>query len=356
MERKLIAAAVSSALALPMAAQAVEFSVSGHVNRALVSLDGGTKKNEKDGTITFVENDGKVQHVDANVSESRVRFVGSEELDNGVTVGVNLELGLGGQAYSYSGDDLRVRHQNVYVMTQGGKITLGQTQTTSDNVPYANAGGPSFLAGVTNWCPYGGGYDDPRGSPGCQSNSNGRKELLRYDSPSFGPVTIAGSVGEGDYWDTMLKIADSAGDTSYDIRLGYVGDNDSDGDDMVTVAGSIGFAQGTTVTAAWGKDNEKTLTFEEGTLVDGMPLAKDEKVKVEADYQYLAVDQSYGDGSIGAYYGTGEIGGVDGSRWGIGVGHNLGGGASAYAGFRNTERDGSEDATHIIVGMRVTFN
>ena len=41
MERKLIAAAVSSALALPMAAQAVEFSVSGQINRAIMSVDGG---------------------------------------------------------------------------------------------------------------------------------------------------------------------------------------------------------------------------------------------------------------------------------------------------------------------------
>ena len=41
MERKLIAVAVSSALALPMAAQAVEFAVSGHIARALVSVDGG---------------------------------------------------------------------------------------------------------------------------------------------------------------------------------------------------------------------------------------------------------------------------------------------------------------------------
>ena len=41
MERKLIAAAVSGALALPMAAQAVEFSVSGHINRAIISVDGG---------------------------------------------------------------------------------------------------------------------------------------------------------------------------------------------------------------------------------------------------------------------------------------------------------------------------
>ena len=41
MERKLIAVAVSSALALPMAAQAVEFSAYGHVTRAIISVDGG---------------------------------------------------------------------------------------------------------------------------------------------------------------------------------------------------------------------------------------------------------------------------------------------------------------------------
>ena len=40
MERKLIAVAVSSALALPMAAQAVEVSPYGQINRAIISVDG----------------------------------------------------------------------------------------------------------------------------------------------------------------------------------------------------------------------------------------------------------------------------------------------------------------------------
>ena len=329
MERKLIAAAVSSALALPMAAQAVEFSVSGHVNRAIISVDGNG-------------NDGDLRHVDANASESRVRFVGSEALDSGMTVGVNLEVAFGSDVHSYNGpvspdgataaNDLRVRHKNVYIMTEGGKITLGQTQSTSDNVPYANMGGPSWLAGVSNWCAFSsGGYMG--GSPGCQSNSQGRLDVLRYDTPSFGPVSIAASMGEGDYWDAMVKVAGSAGDTGYDLRFGYVGDNDANNDDILTMSGSVGFAQGTAVTAAWGKNDN-----------------------IDADYQYLAVDQTYGEGSIGAYYGRGEIGGVDGSRWGVGVGHNVGGGATAYAGFRNIEKDGSDDVTLVLIGMRVTFN
>ena len=71
MERKLIAAAVSCALALPMAAQAVEFSVSGHVNRAIIRVDG-------DG------NDGDLRRVDANAPETRVRFEGIEEFGSGL--------------------------------------------------------------------------------------------------------------------------------------------------------------------------------------------------------------------------------------------------------------------------------
>jgi hypothetical protein len=330
MERKLIAAAVSSALALPMAAQAVEFSVSGHVNRALISVDGNGL-------------DGDLKHVDANASESRVRFVGSEELDSGITVGVNLEVAFGSDVGSYSGDvsddgttaanDLRIRHKNVYVTTQGGKITLGQTQTTSDNVPYANKAGPSWLAGVSNWCAFSSGYSGPGGSPGCQSNSNGRARVLRYDSPSFGPVTVAASMGEEDYWDAMVQIAGSAGDTSYDIRAGLVGENDDNEEDVITMSGSVGFGSGTAVTGAWGANDNK-----------------------DADYQYVAVDQSYGDGSIGVYYGRGEISGYDGSRWGVGVGHNVGGGATAYAGFRNMAKEGQDEITLVLLGMRVTFN
>ena len=82
-ERKLIAAAVSSALALPMTAQAVEFAVSGHVNRAIISVDEGGSTSDDD-----------LKHVDSNASQSRFRFTGSEELENGMTAGVNLELGV----------------------------------------------------------------------------------------------------------------------------------------------------------------------------------------------------------------------------------------------------------------------
>ena len=106
MQRKLVAAAVSSALALPMAAQAVEFAVSGHVNRAIISVDDSSDKDE-------------LRHVDSNASQSRVRFTGSDELDGGMSIGVNLELGIKDTGGAGGDAGTRTRQQHVYLDTAG---------------------------------------------------------------------------------------------------------------------------------------------------------------------------------------------------------------------------------------------
>ena len=440
MERKLIAAAVSSALALPMAAQAVEFSVSGHINRAIISVDGG-------------DNDGDLQHVDANSSETRFRFTGSEELDSGVTAGVQLELG--------GPSDWRTRHANVYLTTAGGRITIGQASAATDGMAHARLGGPSWLGGATNWCSY------ASSGPACPSNDGGRIEVLRYDTPAIGPASLALSAGNDDYWDAQLKIAGSFGDAGYDLRIGHIAKHDNqvaavpgslknltleglldafegleiqardkedgslkvddegkrvmtkvtkgtfkynedgilednsrkdfqnalnayrakyrgdwintvnsdddpdterskdaniagpdgvlwtkddgyslgtaerpatteDAGDITTASAAVSFGQGTSVAVAWSQDNLK-----------------------DHEYQYVELDHSYGDGSVGVYYKRGESKGVEktkGSLWGLAVGHSLGGGATAYAGYRQISEDGKEDVDLIVAGMRVTFN
>ena len=153
MERKLIAAAVSSALVLPMAAQAVEFSVSGHINRAIISVDG-----------TGADNDGDMQHVDANSSNTRFRFTGSEELDERDDRG-----GPAGVRQRPEWDNgPTMRHANVYLTSAGGKLTIGQASMATDGMAHADLGGPSWLGGATNWCSYAGS------GPACPSNDGGR--------------------------------------------------------------------------------------------------------------------------------------------------------------------------------------
>ena len=106
--------------------------------------------------------------------------------------------------------------------------------------------------------------------------------------------------------------------------------------DITTMSGAVSFGQGTSVAAAWSQQDTGD----------------------EIEYKYMELDHSYGDGSIGVYYKTGESGAtdVDGSLWGIGIGHSLGGGAHAYAGYRQISEDGMKDIDLLIAGMRVTFN
>ena len=336
MDRKLIAVAVSSALALPMAAQAVEFSVSGHVNRAIISVDGGA-------------NDGDLQHVDANSSETRFRFTGSEEVSGGMTAGVQLELGRPG--------DWRTRHANAYLSSAGGKLTIGQGSEATDGMAHADLGGASWLGGATNWCSY------ASAGPACPSNDGNRTQVLRYDTPPIGPANIAISAGNNDFWDVKVSIAGSMGDAGYDIRVGHIGEFDEDVaatkaapglsedglsvvvtdatpattknvGDITTASAAFSFGQGTSVALAWSQA----------------------KTADNHEYQYIKLDHSYGDGSIGVYYKRGEDDNTEGSLWGIGIGHSLGGGATAYAGYRQMSEDDEEDVDLIVAGLRVAFN
>ena len=379
MERKLIAVAVSSALALPMAAQAVEFAASGQLNRAIISVDGGA-------------NDGSLQHVDANASQSRFRFTGSGELDSGMTAGVQLEYGL----------TANVRHANAYLSSEAGKLTVGHGSRATDGMAHAYLGGPSWLGGATPWC----AFHSVATNPACPTNDGGRGPMLRYDTPAIGPAGISISAADDDYWDVKLTISGSMGDAGYDLRLGHIGEHDADvvvvplsvtavraGDlraaletaeesvaehfmapdfslqdaygeaiddkglasggadrlvykhqakkattpragDITTASAAVNFGQGTSVALTWSQDS----------LADH-------------EYQYIKLDHSYGDGSIGVYYKAGETdGGTRGSYAGIAVGHSLGAGATAYAGYRQMSQDATADIDLLVAGLLVSFN
>ena len=322
MERKLIAAAVSSALALPMAAQAIEFSASGHVNRAVISVDGQ-------------DNDDDLQHVDSNASQSRVRFTGSEDIGDGLTAGVNMELGV---LSTGSSSGTTTRHAALNLSGEFGKLTLGHTSAAADGMAHARLGGASWLAGVTNWCSY------VSNGPACPSNDGGRIDVLRYDTPALGPAKVAVSTGDNEYWDAKLSIAGSSGDIGYDFRIGHIAKyNDDAAGDVTTTSAAVSFGQGTSIAVAWSQDG------------------KPGNAAQEHEYTYVEADHSYGDGSIGVYWKQGELtdsmmGNKEGSLWGIGMGHSIGGGVTAYAGYRNVEEDNEEDVSLIVAGMRVTFN
>ena len=317
MERKLIAVAVATAMGLPMTAVAVEGSVSGHVNAAIAKVD--------DGDATLMSGNG---------SETRFRFTGSEELDNGLTAGVTLELGAGG-ATGYNshaadaadgGNGTRIRHANVSLSSAGGKLTIGQQGRPSGGANYADVGS-TWIAGATNWCSYG-----ISGGAACTTNDASRGQAIRYDTPSIGALSVAASVGNDDFWDAAATIAGSAGDAGYNLRIGYRGD---DGAQAMIASGAV--TVGTVgVALAWSDGDE-----DNGRNNESM---------------FAKLDHTYGDGSVAVYYRRGEVAGDEGSLWGVAVAHSLGGGTTAYAGYRVIDNDGADEVDGVLAGVRVTFN
>ena len=288
---------------------------------------------------------GDLQHIDGNGSGTRFRFKGSEELENGMTAGVNLELGV----KTGSGSGTSTRHAAVDLSGAFGKLTVGHTSEAADGMAHADNAfnGGSWLGGVTNWCSY-----HSTASGACPSQDGGRMEMLRYDTPALGDASVSLSTADDERWSSQLKVKGSMGEAGYAFRIGYIGEYDvvKDEDvekkgDIFTTSAGVSFGQGTSIGGAWSRND-----------MPNSPTA-------EKEYYYLAVDQSYGDGSVGVYWKQAETSDshpmnddVEGTLWGIGWGHTIGSGVSAYAGFRHIEEDKKQDINLYLAGMRVTFN
>ena len=197
MHKKALTVAIAGALVAPMAAQAVDFSISGRVSRALVITD------SDDSTSAAVGDWGS--------SGSRIRASGSNEMMDGMTVGGNLEYGAGGSG----GDSLSMRYAEVYYSGAFGKISIGHGDEGGEGSVYSDKSGVSGI-----------GHGQEKGSImngayfGSLDGGGGRNERIRYDTPAIGPVSAAVSVGNDDEVSAGVKLSQSFGDTAFGAKLG----------------------------------------------------------------------------------------------------------------------------------------
>ena len=395
MNRKLLVAVVSGALVLPMAAQGVEISASGHVHRALV-FSGLTGTNDP-------------IHVDGASSPSRFRFTGTEELDNGLNIGAALEFGaLGSADASDAPNDApatvpTIRHASVDFSGPFGTLTVGQTAPATHLISYANLDDRAWLSGVEVGC-------DFCTASGMESTifttfGPGRMQVVRYDAPAMGPVSLSFSADGNEFWDAALRASGDMGGITYSIHAGFTsnpagaagdasnvfvgkplpaaaptatqtvrphGDGDgydildADGNivmgrspsgwdggnkayweytpgapatpasDATTVSVALGLAQGTHVNVTWGQSDPDTGADEEFT--------------------HFGIGHNIENTSIAATYTDSDIGG-GGSSWAVGIGHAMGN-AEVYAGYKYLDHDSAamEDYGFFVLGSRITFN
>ena len=396
MNRKLLVAVVSGALVLPMAAQGVEISASGHVHRALV-FSGLTGTDDPN-------------HVDGASSGSRFRFTGTEELDNGLNIGANLEFAaLGSADASDAPNDApatvpTIRHASVDFSGPFGTLTVGQTAPATHIISYANLDNLAWLSGVEVGC-------DFCTASGMKSTifttfGPGRMQVVRYNAPAMGPVSLSFSADGNEFWDAALRSSGDMGGITYSIHAGFtsypatpagpasnvfvgtpvppaapaagqtaVAHRDGVGYNIVddatgnvvmglspsgweggdtahwkytpgaaatpasnatTVSVALGLAQGTHVNVTWGQSDPDTGADEEFT--------------------HFGIGHNIENTSIAATYTDSDIGG-GGSSWAVGIGHAMGN-AEVYAGYKYLDHDSAamEDYGFFVLGSRIKFN
>lgn len=207
-------AALSSALALVMAGlsspgHAMEFKVSGQVNRAITVADNG---NETD--YASVDNIG---------SNSRFRFTGNEKMANGMNVGFIYEMSVvqfGSTEFdigknSGGGDvDLDTRKIDIYLEGDFGKVSFGKGDGAGYYANMMDYSGTLYYGGGAWYTLYSSGIsfvDDNGnqlyriGATNSVFNAVGRQERIRYDSPSIGGLVLSTSLDNGNAYELAAR-------------------------------------------------------------------------------------------------------------------------------------------------------
>ena len=232
-----------------MAAQAVDFTVSGHINRALVVTD----SDDASSTTAKVKDNGS--------SGTRVRFKGSSELMEGSSAGVNLEYG--------AGSTMSLRYGEVWYGGGFGQVTIGQGDQGGEGSVYSDKSG-TFGIGQGQEM----GDLSLKGYFGSLDGGGGRNERIRYDTPAFNGVSAAFSVGNDDQVSAGLKLNQDFGGTAFTAKIGTLQKPGKES----TISGSAGMklASGLTVSGSWGRGNSHL-----GTPIAAVPAM---------DAQFMDVD------------------------------------------------------------------
>lgn len=216
----------------------VSLTISGWVNEAAFFWDDGTEQNVYIGTNSL--------------EQSRFKFAGDAKIDKDWSAGYTIEVGVSGAASSSfsqtstgSSNTLTLRKSNWYLKSKTyGKLTVGLDGTSTyhllDDADGANTRNYSdaeaarvalgafglrsngAAVGTMTWGNIMAGYNN--GTPG----QDGRRNIIKYDSPEFQGFVASVSWGEDDLWDTSLSYKGQIQDFKLVARIGYGESTDPD--------------------------------------------------------------------------------------------------------------------------------
>ncbi len=359
--------AITIFLILP-AAQALDFKISGQVNRAVLWGD-----NSNDSDTKFVDNEN---------SSTRFRFTGSNTFNENWSVGfkwenqmesnssIDASQDIGGNTDA-GGITFTERHMDIYVEHKMfGKLSLGQGDTASNSTSEVDLSGTtvvgyssiSDLAGAFSFRDDDGNIILDSGGAstfigGVFSNFDGfsRRDRIRYDTPKFYGFFASASYMNGQSWDVAGRFAyEWEGFGKLAAAAHYTG-AENQRDPYSQYSGSISFlhSSGISLTGAYGRrdfDDSPTRFNEDTWSAYGKLGYQIGKWALGVDYSYAEdVDQKGDEAtSVGAL-----------AVW------NIWESVEFYGGYRWHELDRQnlnvantgdpEDIHAVMIGARVKF-
>ncbi len=246
---------------------------------------------------------------------SRIGVKASQEIGAGMMAGMTIEKRL---------DNFRTRHQNVWLESAAGRITLGQQGS-----PYQ---------GNTSWDPawFTGGSYEQIGS---------RKSGVSYASNLGGP------------FDFSAMIVDDNSEMKENKKTGY-----GDGLDKVEIGGTLSLGS-VSVGAGYADDDMSTTMGAKvggsfaniGWAVGFETMDYDADGKEDTKHGGFNLTYSHGEGK--AYYYFSDVSdmkgmkGNDGTTWSAGYAYGLGAGVSVVAEHRDTKDDGTLSIVAVVVSF-----
>jgi len=365
-----VAAAALIAVAAPVISSPAEaglkngndndVTISGALNRALMYADNG-KANDW-------------SNVDGGTDNSRLRILVKGQLTESVKVGgvweANLPIssaqgftsnqGTDSGATTTSDNGFGFRKTEItFTHATMGKLSIGQSSTSSDNKPSLD-GTTNNNAGIT----HGGGmmvFDKTANANttvtaggAFSSYFGGRKDRVRYDTPSIMGFKASASMGDDAFWDTGLTYGMTYGDVKIAAAAQYASLGTDTPANQYGVGLALKHSSGLSAGAHWG---------EEGGNSNAASAVAGHSWGVEAGYATSAIS-NLGSTAFSVVYTAADATETDdfeAETVSFHVKQSLPAGVAVYASYEqasfedNNAATNLDDLTVFLVGTKLSF-
>jgi hypothetical protein len=253
-------AIIAAAILAVSPANAVDFAISGQINRAVMYADDGDT-----GKWFFVDNDN---------SSTRFRFTGANDFENSWKVGIVWEVEMQSNASNKVSMDVHdtsnvhfdERKMEFWVSQTYGKAWLGQGDTASNGTSEVDLSGTT-VAAYSDIGAVGGLFKFQKDGVatnitvgGSRSNFDGlsRRDRLRYDTPKLAGFYGSASVMSDSRWDAALRYAGDFGWAKLAAAGAYadLGTSSDTQDGIISSSASMLFNNGLNLTVSYAKRDQ----------------------------------------------------------------------------------------------------